>query len=43
MTGDQFSVQGNILAGPKVVEETFKAFKQAKGFRGSNQLATFWR
>jgi len=29
--GDQFSAQGNILAGPQVVEETFKAFQAAKG------------
>jgi uncharacterized Ntn-hydrolase superfamily protein len=29
--GDQFSSQGNILTGPQVVEETFKAFQSAKG------------
>jgi uncharacterized Ntn-hydrolase superfamily protein len=29
--GDQFSAQGNILAGPKVVEETFRAYKEGKG------------
>jgi uncharacterized Ntn-hydrolase superfamily protein len=29
--GEQFSAQGNILAGPQVVEETFKAFQASKG------------
>ena len=31
LIGDQFSAQGNILAGPKVVEETFRVFKESKG------------
>src|SRR5690606_12778647 len=31
LIGDQFSAQGNILAGPQVVEETFNAFQAAEG------------
>jgi uncharacterized Ntn-hydrolase superfamily protein len=31
LIGDQFSAQGNILAGPKVVEATFHAYKEGRG------------
>lgn len=31
LIGDQFSAQGNILAGPKVVEATFEAYKNGSG------------
>src|SRR4029077_10220611 len=37
--GDGFSVAGNMLAGPRVIEETAKAFSRSKGLFAERLIA----